>query len=219
MGGALPAALSALHEWAGGRTIDTLAGALRLSHSRTVRVIDRSSRPASRGARATRPTGAACWSTTPAGHAAARASWRRARPRSNGATPSRGRRAALARARRGGAGPGTTTGSARGRGDLPVMRCARVRPPRRALSRHARGRRRRAGPRRAPSSVRRRDGPFRRRRPRRGAPCHERAAGGPVCRRRGDRPTSWREPRSRAGRRGWRNRPIYGTLTGFPAVV
>ena len=41
MGGALPAALSALHEWAGGRTIETLAGALRLSHSRTVRVVDR----------------------------------------------------------------------------------------------------------------------------------------------------------------------------------
>jgi DNA-binding MarR family transcriptional regulator len=41
MGGALPAALSALHEWAGGRTIETLAGGLRLSHSRTVRVVDR----------------------------------------------------------------------------------------------------------------------------------------------------------------------------------
>jgi len=41
MRGALPAALSALHEWAGGRTIETLAGGLRLSHSRTVRVIDR----------------------------------------------------------------------------------------------------------------------------------------------------------------------------------
>jgi DNA-binding MarR family transcriptional regulator len=41
MAGAFPAALSALHEWAGGRTIETLAGGLRLSHSRTVRVIDR----------------------------------------------------------------------------------------------------------------------------------------------------------------------------------
>ena len=41
MGGALPAALAALHEWAGGRTIDTLSGGLRLSHSRTVRVVDR----------------------------------------------------------------------------------------------------------------------------------------------------------------------------------
>jgi DNA-binding MarR family transcriptional regulator len=41
MGGALPAALVALHEWAGGRTIETLAGGLRLSHSRTVRVVDR----------------------------------------------------------------------------------------------------------------------------------------------------------------------------------
>src|SRR5829696_3143177 len=41
MGGALPAALSALHVWAGGRTIETLAGGLRLSHSRTVRVVDR----------------------------------------------------------------------------------------------------------------------------------------------------------------------------------
>jgi len=41
MRGAFPAALVALHEWAGGRTIETLAGGLRLSHSRTVRVIDR----------------------------------------------------------------------------------------------------------------------------------------------------------------------------------
>jgi DNA-binding MarR family transcriptional regulator len=41
MPGALPAALVSLHEWAGGRTVDTLAGGLRLSHSRTVRVIDR----------------------------------------------------------------------------------------------------------------------------------------------------------------------------------
>jgi MarR family transcriptional regulator, negative regulator of the multidrug operon emrRAB len=41
MRGASPAALSALHEWAGGRTIEMLAGGLRLSHSRTVRVIDR----------------------------------------------------------------------------------------------------------------------------------------------------------------------------------
>jgi DNA-binding MarR family transcriptional regulator len=41
MRGALPAALSSLHEWAGGRTIETLAGGLRLSHSRTVRVVDR----------------------------------------------------------------------------------------------------------------------------------------------------------------------------------
>jgi DNA-binding MarR family transcriptional regulator len=41
MGGALPAALAALHEWAAGRPIETLAGGLRLSHSRTVRVVDR----------------------------------------------------------------------------------------------------------------------------------------------------------------------------------
>jgi DNA-binding MarR family transcriptional regulator len=41
IGGSLPAAVVALHEWAGGRTIETLAGALRLSHSRAVRVIDR----------------------------------------------------------------------------------------------------------------------------------------------------------------------------------
>ena len=41
MRGAFPAALVALHEWAGGRTIETLAGGLRLSHSRTVRVLDR----------------------------------------------------------------------------------------------------------------------------------------------------------------------------------
>ena len=35
------AALVALHEWAGGKPIQTLADGLRLSHSRTVRVIDR----------------------------------------------------------------------------------------------------------------------------------------------------------------------------------
>ena len=41
MSGPLPAALVSLHEWAGGRTVDTLSGGLRLSHSRTVRVVDR----------------------------------------------------------------------------------------------------------------------------------------------------------------------------------
>ena len=41
MSGAMPAALASLREWAGGRTVETLAGGLRLSHSRTVRVIDR----------------------------------------------------------------------------------------------------------------------------------------------------------------------------------
>jgi DNA-binding MarR family transcriptional regulator len=41
MSGALPAALASLREWAGGRTVETLAGGLRLSHSRTVRVVDR----------------------------------------------------------------------------------------------------------------------------------------------------------------------------------
>jgi DNA-binding MarR family transcriptional regulator len=41
MSGPLPAALASLREWAGGRTVDTLAGGVRLSHSRTVRVIDR----------------------------------------------------------------------------------------------------------------------------------------------------------------------------------
>jgi len=41
MVGPMPAALSALQQWAGGRPVDTLAGGLRLSHSRTVRVIDR----------------------------------------------------------------------------------------------------------------------------------------------------------------------------------
>jgi DNA-binding MarR family transcriptional regulator len=41
MSGPLPAALAALDQWAGGRTVDTLAGGLLLSHSRTVRVVDR----------------------------------------------------------------------------------------------------------------------------------------------------------------------------------
>ena len=41
LAGALPAALVSLHEWAGGRPIDVLASALRVSHSRAVRVVDR----------------------------------------------------------------------------------------------------------------------------------------------------------------------------------
>lgn len=39
--GALPAAVVALHEFAGGRPIEVLAGALRVTHSRGVRVVDR----------------------------------------------------------------------------------------------------------------------------------------------------------------------------------
>lgn len=40
LAGALPAALVSLDQWAGGRPIDVLAGALRVSHSRAVRVVD-----------------------------------------------------------------------------------------------------------------------------------------------------------------------------------
>jgi DNA-binding MarR family transcriptional regulator len=39
--GTLPAALVALHEFAGGKPIEFLAGALRVTHSRAVRVVDR----------------------------------------------------------------------------------------------------------------------------------------------------------------------------------
>src|SRR6476469_2671490 len=41
LAGALPAALVALHEFAGGQPIEFLAGALRVTHSRAVRVVDR----------------------------------------------------------------------------------------------------------------------------------------------------------------------------------
>src|SRR3954447_15401739 len=41
LAGVLPAALIALHEFAGDRPIDFLAGALRVTHSRAVRVVDR----------------------------------------------------------------------------------------------------------------------------------------------------------------------------------
>lgn len=40
LAGAAPAALVSLHEFAGGRPIEVLAGALRVSHSRAVRVVD-----------------------------------------------------------------------------------------------------------------------------------------------------------------------------------
>ena len=93
MRGAFPAALVALHEWAGGRTIDTLAGGLRLSHSRTVRVIDRLE-AAGLAARDARPasTAAACWcDLTPAGRAPGSACSTRARPRWRRALQSLGR--------------------------------------------------------------------------------------------------------------------------------
>ena len=40
MAGGLPAALVSLHEWADGRSVDVLAEAMRVSHSRAVRVVD-----------------------------------------------------------------------------------------------------------------------------------------------------------------------------------
>jgi DNA-binding MarR family transcriptional regulator len=41
MAGGLPAALVSLQEWADGRSVDVLADAMRVSHSRAVRVVDR----------------------------------------------------------------------------------------------------------------------------------------------------------------------------------
>lgn len=41
MAGGLPAALVSLHEWADGKPVDVLADAMRLSHSRAVRVVDK----------------------------------------------------------------------------------------------------------------------------------------------------------------------------------
>ena len=41
MAGGLPSALVSLAEWADGRSIDVLAEAMRVSHSRAVRVVDR----------------------------------------------------------------------------------------------------------------------------------------------------------------------------------
>jgi MarR family transcriptional repressor of emrRAB len=41
LAGGMPAALVSLHEWADGASVDVLAAAMRLSHSRAVRVVDR----------------------------------------------------------------------------------------------------------------------------------------------------------------------------------
>jgi len=40
LAGGVPAALVSLHEWADGRSVDVLADAMRVSHSRAVRVVD-----------------------------------------------------------------------------------------------------------------------------------------------------------------------------------
>ncbi len=41
MAGGLPAVLISLHEWADGHSVDVLAEAMRVTHSRAVRVVDR----------------------------------------------------------------------------------------------------------------------------------------------------------------------------------
>ena len=41
MAGGPPAALVSLHEWADGRSVEVLSGAMRVSHSRAVRVVDK----------------------------------------------------------------------------------------------------------------------------------------------------------------------------------
>jgi DNA-binding MarR family transcriptional regulator len=41
MAGGAPAALVSLREWADGRSVDVLAEAMRVSHSRAVRIVDR----------------------------------------------------------------------------------------------------------------------------------------------------------------------------------
>ena len=95
MSGALPAALVSLHEWAGGRTVDTLSGGLRLSHSRTVRVVDR----LAAAGLATRERDPAdgrgvLVRLTPAGVAAAERVQPRAAPRSRRRSPAWARRSA-----------------------------------------------------------------------------------------------------------------------------
>jgi MarR family transcriptional regulator, negative regulator of the multidrug operon emrRAB len=40
MAGGAPAALVSLHEWADGKSVDVLAGTMRVSHSRAVRIVD-----------------------------------------------------------------------------------------------------------------------------------------------------------------------------------
>ena len=41
MSGGIPAALISLHEWADGRSVEVLAGSMRVTHSRAVRIVDR----------------------------------------------------------------------------------------------------------------------------------------------------------------------------------
>ena len=73
LSGVPAAALAALHEWAGERPIQALADGLRLSHSRTVRVIDRlEAEGLARRGSDPRDGRSALVALTPAGRAAAR---------------------------------------------------------------------------------------------------------------------------------------------------
>ena len=135
MGGAFPAALVALHEWAGGRTIETLAGGLRLSHSRTVRVIDRlEAAGLAARARATPQTAAACWcDLTPAGRGAGQLVLDARAAALEAGVSSLAAAIAATRGDRRAASRGRDHGPARRRGDLPPLRCPRLRSRRRTL--------------------------------------------------------------------------------------
>ena len=164
MPGALPAALVSLHEWAGGRTVDTLAGALRLSHSRTVRVVDRLA-AAGLATRERDPVDGrgVLVRLTPAGVAAAE------RVQAARGAALAAALAGLDPAQRGALAELASSVLAEldrrapdGGHELPALRGPRVRPPRGPLPGHAGGRCRRGrrAEREPPPSVGRRQHPF-----------------------------------------------------------
>ena len=131
---------SALQQWAGGRTVDTLAGGLRLSHSRTVRVIDRLE--ADGLAVRERDPGdgrGVLVRLTPEGERVAtrvhRRAGRGARDAALAGLAPADRRTLAAAAEQ--VLEHVTTGPPQRGGDLPAVRQPRVRPPRGPLPRHA----------------------------------------------------------------------------------
>ena len=137
MAGGLPAALVSLHEWADGRSVDVLAGALRVTHSRAVRVVDQLE-AAGLARREPDPSDGrrALVRLQPEGHELAeRALAARARLLDHVVAELDPERAGPA-ARRDPARHHRR--HARGGPDLPAVRRARLRSRRRAVPRHAR---------------------------------------------------------------------------------
>ena len=135
MAGGLPAALVSLAEWADGRSVEVLAEAMRVSHSRAVRVVDRLE-AAGLARRESDPSDgrrALVWLEPAGRELAERALDARSRVLRSAVARARCRRRARPRASARGAARCDDRQRACGEGDVPALRRSRLRALRRGL--------------------------------------------------------------------------------------